>query len=410
MGRTASLALVLSLAIAVDAIPAHAERLLCITGGTVLDPEAASARIADIVVSGETIREIAPGAGARCPPGARVDATGRYVIPGLIDAHSHAFMNPSPTDRGAEDLGRVAFAKLVLQAGVMAVLDLGDRQRTLFSARDRLRGSREHARFLAAGFVFVGKGKDKLAGATSVASLAARKPALIKILYKGGDIAPVVAAAKARGLKTVVHIGSWGGAMRAVRAGASAITHFEDERVIPDELVAEMAKRGTISIPTMAVQCDLLRIVEDPAFLDDPLLARLTTPALRAEYRRVEAYRKGARYTLGWQKGCRANDMRSVAKLRKAGVTILAGPDTDNLGVFQGYSVHREMELLVEGGLSPWEALASASTKTAGFLGLPWGVRVGAPANLIVLGASPLVEIGNARRIQRVIYRGRRVR
>jgi imidazolonepropionase-like amidohydrolase len=92
--------------------------------------------------------------------------------------------------------------------------------------------------------------------------------------------------------------------------------------------------------------------------------------------------------------------------LRAAGVSILAGSDTGNLGTFQGYSVHREIELMVEAGIPPWEALRAATTEAARFVGLDWGVRVGAPANLIVIAGSPVADIRNTRRIVNVVHRG----
>jgi imidazolonepropionase-like amidohydrolase len=383
----------------------------CLIGATILDPAAKAAVVGDLVIRGDVIEKVGPGAGAQCA-GERVDATGRFVIPGLVNMHSHAFRNDSPTGKAIEDLGRVHFARLVLQAGVMALLDLGDRSATLFPTRDKLKDSADHAWFGAAGFVFVSPKRAITAESATreVQAFAARNPAVLKILYKGGNIEPVVAAAKAAGLKTVVHIEKWETAERAIRAGATALTHLEDEAIIPDALVALWKQHNTVSIPTLAVQCDLARIAKDPTLLDDPLLKRVTTAAHRAEYRAVDRYNRKGRHWVWWQSElCVKNDMVSLRKLQRAGVRILAGPDTDNLGTFQGWSMHRELELLVEGGLSAWQTLASGTTDAADFLGLKWGVAAGDPANFIVLDASPLKRMANTRRIRDVIYKGRRL-
>ena len=118
----------------------------------------------------------------------------------------------------------------------------------------------------------------------------------------------------------------------------------------------------------MAVQCDLARLVERPALLDDPLLARVTGPALRAAYRGA-ATASSTRPATGcdWQReGCVPQRL-SVAcdACTRAGVPVLAGSDTGNLGTFQGFSLHRELELLAEAGLPPWEALRAGTTEAA---------------------------------------------
>jgi imidazolonepropionase-like amidohydrolase len=186
------------------------------------------------------------------------------------------------------------------------------------------------------------------------------------------------------------------------------VTHFEDEAVIPADLPRLMATRGIASLPTMAVQCDLARMVADPGLLDDPLLARVTTPALRAEYRARDRFTDKARYWEEWQReGCVPHDFASLRRLVAARVPLLAGADTGNLGTFQGYSLHREIELMVEAGVPAWTALASATTGAARFLGVPWGLAPGAPANLLVLEGSPLADIRNTRKLRLVINLGR---
>lgn len=100
------------------------------------------------------------------------------------------------------------------------------------------------------------------------------------------------------------------------------------------------------------------------------------------------------------------SNLRAVGALSAAGVLMASGTDGGNLGIFQGYSVHREMELLVESGLTEWSALAAATTVPAGFLGKDWGVRVGQEATLVVLDASPLESIANTQGIRWVIQRG----
>jgi imidazolonepropionase-like amidohydrolase len=380
---------------------------LCLTGGRVVDPDRRSVEAADVVIAGDVIARVGAGAGATCR-GRRVDLAGKHVMPGLIDLHVHGWGNPSPVETVAEEEpGRDRVLRLALRAGVMAVLDLAGDDDERLALRERTRRSPEHAHLYVALVAAGGSGAQVRA---RVRAAAARHADVIKVFPWGGAIASAVAEARRLGLPTVVHIDTWDDARIAVAAGASVITHLEDEVTIPRDLAAAMAARGVASMPTMAVQCMLARIVAQPARLDDSLLAAVTGPALRASYRDVARWDDKAREWLGWQRaGCDAHDFASLERLRATGVRLLAGSDTGNLGTFQGASLHDELELMVAAGVPAWDALRAATTEAARFLGAPWGVRAGAPANVIVVDGSPVDDVRATRRIARVIHLGRDV-
>jgi imidazolonepropionase-like amidohydrolase len=172
---------------------------------------------------------------------------------------------------------------------------------------------------------------------------------------------------------------------------------------VPDDVVSLMAKQRTIHIPTLTVHTDMQAFTESSALLDSPLMAALTTDAIR------NAYRKAPALSPEQMARRRANVERAIAAVRRlhaAGIPMLTGTDAGNLGVIQGYSVHREMSRLVEAGLTPWEALSAATTGAGEFLGRRYGVRMGDAANLVVLDASPLEDIANTQRISLVVMRG----
>jgi imidazolonepropionase-like amidohydrolase len=230
---------------------------LCLVGGEVIDPERQVSERADVVVAGARILRVGPDA-ARVCRGRRLDVRGRWLLPGLIDLHVHAWGNPSPSGGPDEEPGHEAVARLVLRAGVTAMLDLaGDDDRRL-ALRERTRTSPDHARYLVG--LAVGSGGDPERLRARVREAARRKPDVLKVFPWGGKISVVLEEARRLGLRTVVHIDSWANARLAVAAGASVITHFEDEAVIPDDLVAAMARGGVASMPTLAVQCALARI------------------------------------------------------------------------------------------------------------------------------------------------------
>lgn len=301
--------------------------------------------------------------------------------------------------------------QLVLaRTGLMDMLDLAPNPEVSFPLREKLRGSVHYPGLRVAAVIFLsGRGQSAEQDRALVRKQAQWRPDVLKVIpFDAPAFDATLGEARKLGIKTVVHINTWEEARAAVQAGATVITHFQDSAVIPDDLVRLMAARRTLLLPTLAVQCEIGRFSKTPALLDDPLLAQVTSPELRQQYRQREQYSDKARRWVRWQQSdCVANDFASLRKLRDAHVTFLAGSDTGNLGTFQGYSTHRELELMAEAGLSPWDTLRAATTRAAEFLGIKWGVGEGLPANLLVLDASPVEQISNTRRISQVIYRGR---
>jgi imidazolonepropionase-like amidohydrolase len=234
---------------------------------------------------------------------------------------------------------------------------------------------------------------------------------VVKLIY-GRDtldketVVAAVAASREVGAKTVVHIGSWQHAKDAIEAGATAVTHLYDEEVIPDSLVQEWADRHTVSIPTMAVQCDMENFTRHPQLLSSPLLSEIESHTSLDSFRHHSRFCREAKFTVKWQHDDIDNDMESFRKLAAKHVTILAGSDVNNMGTFQGFSLHREIKIMQDAGYSAWEALASATTKAASFLGRPSGINAGDTAELVVLDADPLKDIANTQKIFAVIHHG----
>jgi hypothetical protein len=102
-------------------------------------------------------------------------------------------------------------------------------------------------------------------------------------------------------------------------------------------------------------------------------------------------------------------DLAIVNAMHAAKVPLLAGTDTPNPYTYPGFSLHEELELLVSAGLSPMEALQTATLRAAQFLGVDQlfgSIEEGKVANLVLLDANPLVDIRNTKKIRGVILRG----
>jgi len=328
-----------------------------------------------------------------------------------------------------QTLGTPRAAKFMLYAGVVGFLDLFSPEDLIFGLRNR---QREGNGVPGADIFAAGPCLTATAGHCSeygvptriidtpedarreIGELAQKHPDVVKIVFQREGRMPTIdvptlqaalRAAADQGLKTVIHVGRWEDSLEAVLAGASALTHTPEEAVVPDDLVALMVERGTALIPTLAVHGDIAWWFDDPTRLDNPLLQAVTSEALRKGFT-GEPPEGGIARWVESARDLEANRFASVKKLHDAGVTILTGTDAGNPGTFLGYSVHRELALLVDAGLSPLEALAASTSAAGTFLGRSWGLSDGDEGSVLVLRASPLEDIRNSEAIESVIQRG----
>ncbi len=170
-----------------------------------------------------------------------------------------------------------------------------------------------------------------------------------------------------------------------------------------------LAERQVVLVPTLVLHETFSRL-DDPSSTAQAELSAVPAP----EQERWDV--PGMISRAGWSaadfaafRRARPNQDRFIRAFRKAGGVIAAGTDASNQLLIPGASLHREMELLVAAGMTPAEALASATRAGATLLGLD-SLAVVAPgkaADLVVLGADPLADIRNTRSVERVMVRGR---
>ncbi|MGH7601618.1 MAG: amidohydrolase family protein, partial [bacterium] len=394
----------------------------------IVDPAAQKVSRGSILIRSGKIEQIL-NAAPKNFAGEKIDLAGKWVIPGLNDMHAHSYGNLAPGNN-MQLLMTPGAAKMMLYCGVTGFLDLFSAESEILRWRDQQRQSGMlGADIYCAGPIFTCTGghgteygiptrviNSPAEAEKEVSELALKKPEVIKIVYDHAfgrmptiDHATMEAAVKAaakHGIKTVIHIGTWQDAKEAVLAGANAITHLHGEE-IPDDVVVLMKQKNVYSIPTMTVETELVYLAQNPALLDNALLAAVATPAVVGAYRDTSKFDNRTKAWLRWQKSGQANYRRSIKKLADGGVKIMAGTDAGNFGTFQGFSVHREIQIMMEAGVQTWQALAAATTIPGEFLGQPFGVRAGNVANLVVLNASPVEKIGNTQNIAMVIHHGK---
>jgi imidazolonepropionase-like amidohydrolase len=346
-----------------------------------------------------------------------VDASGATIVPGLVDGHGHMTMPGGARwiERGLDPAERQlavaeANAGLATGAGVRWVRDVGSprgvdpatgRERALsLVARDRWATRTDLPYLRAAGTWLTRVGTLPAGLAIEVGDADALVRAaerqldegadLVKLYLDGPDptVAPwspdeirrVVRVAHDRGARVTAHAGRLDGARSAVLGGVDAIEHgFE----LDADVAAEMARRGTFLVTTLAVMRSWLTFRHTTR--DD----RFTAPdRIRAIRERLE--------------GAEA----SVRAARAAGVAIAAGTDFGG-GSLRANQLAWEVETLVEAGLEPWQALAAATWRGGDLLGEPDAgrLREGGPADLFLVHGDPLNEPRALWRVWRVAWR-----
>jgi imidazolonepropionase-like amidohydrolase len=396
---------------------AQAERgLTVVTGVRVFDGERAIERT-NVAFRDGTI--LAVDDGYRPPAGATVvDGAGKTLLPGFIDAHTHTW---------GDALERA------LVFGVTTELDMFTDHRFaagMRTAQEAAAGAPRRADLFSAGTLLTAPGGHgteygmtipTVSGPADVDAFVEARLGegsdYIKIVYDDArtygmktiptiskeTLAAAITAAKRRGKLAVVHIGSKQDAEDALDAGASALIHiFAD--VAPDAAFVDRALRAkAFVIPTLSVNESTTGESGGGELADDARIAPYLNGTDRAGLRRAFPKRPNARRSLAFAKA-------ATRMLHEKGVPILAGTDAPNPGTTHGASMHRELLLLVESGLTPGAALAAATSAPARAFDLKDRGRIarGMRADLVLVNGDPTRDILATRDIAAIWKRGER--
>jgi imidazolonepropionase-like amidohydrolase len=450
----------LLMALSAGASVANAESgELVLTHVTVIDTAAGLARADQTVVisAGKVIAVGAAGA-IKPPKAARmIDASGRFLIPGLWDMHVHiAGVSADPAWSK-----NVILPELVAY-GITGVRDMGGDLEALLAWRREIEAGRlTGPHIVAAGPMLVPRGK-KNAEQYPVANAEEARLAVKELKQRGADFIKIIGMpsreaffavadeAKKQGIPFVGHVPAVITAAEASDAGMRSIEHIvysglaldcsSREKELRDVIAEARTKRdakasakalteaadsfnaekaamlwarfktnGTWVVPTLAsiwVQTGSKLTPEQQA--QDPRIA-FVPEALAKQWDPKAPDNQTDAATLAWWTRQFANDQKLTGEMRRAGVAMLAGSDSLDRFVFPGSSLHEELQFLQKNGFTPLAALQSATRDAARFLGLEkdYGVvAVGAHADLVLLEANPLDDIANTGRISAVIRDG----
>jgi imidazolonepropionase-like amidohydrolase len=338
-----------------------------------------------------------------------IDAAGGTILPGLIDSHIH--LVPGALAQGLT-FGVTTALDMFSQADVMAaarqqagarpdVADVrsagigatapGGHPSLMYAPFPTLTGPEQAGQFVANR---VAEGSDylKIFGPTGAAG-----PRAVPSL----DLDTVTAlteAAHRRGLVVVAHVNSVAGLGEVVSAGVDVVAHVPVDGELDTALARRIAEAGIAVGPTLATLENVLGEPGGAAVAADPRLAGLLGDA---QARRLTAGAPGWRGR-GMPPYSRAEE--NVGRLVGAGVTILAGTDAPNPGTVFGASLHRELELLGRCGITPAQALNTATAAPARVFGLAdrGHTAPGQRADLMLVSGDPLTDITAPRGIERI--------
>jgi imidazolonepropionase-like amidohydrolase len=364
---------------------------------------------ATLVARDGRVAEVTAGAVAILGAAAEgIDARGKWIVPGLIDMHVHyhpGWMDP-----------------LFLRHGVTTVRDVGSWLDTILALRDENRTPGvARPRLFACGPLIDGPSPRHGTGiSVSVQTVAEARAAARRLLDRGVDCLkiyeqltpPLVEAIvrEAEGTRVPVTAHLRDTTALQLEIGVRGIEHalgFEAcDKTVAAQVVSRVVERGAYVVPTLAITEQISRL-GSPGQETMALLGEI--PPARREYWRARAAAASPDRTAGAQRrlGCLKP---FVARLQRAGGQVGAGSDTSNPYVIPGASLHRELKLLVEAGLSPREALAAATRTAAAVLGQArtlGTLEVGKTADLVLLGADPVASIAAIRQVEIVIRDGR---
>lgn len=444
MSPVLAFALALSLARAQDT---------AFVGATLIDGTgAAPVRDAVIVVRDGRIRCAGTRSACTTSNAVVVDLTGRWVLPGLIDAHVH-YSQTGWVDGRPDALDmriRFPYAQTIAQlrdpapfyqanlcSGVTATFDVGGfpwtwglrhaaEQSTRaphVAAAGPLLSTRDHWVNLPAERQFIFTADDS-ATRNGARYLAANRTDAVKVWYLAGANSPDTVALKERlraaaeeaqraGIPLIVHATNLWAAKQAVRNGAHLLVHGVGDLPIDDEFLDLARRVGTIYTPTLIVsdgywQVQARRFAADryelacvdpatraKAFLTDSLPGRPDEAALQRM--RTAAHRADSLAAF------------NLMRVHDAGIPIAMGTDAGNPLTLHGPSVYLEMEAMYAAGMSAMDVIVAATRNGARAMRREQDfgtIQPGRVANLLILQADPLRDIHNLRRVDRVVRAG----
>lgn len=384
---------------------------------------------ATVVISNKLIQSINAG----IPKNAIIiDGKGKWLIPGLIDAHVHLltdahFGQKMPTQTPDFAFDPQDIMTPMIANGVTTVLDLDAKMETFGHKKAIEKGYIVGPRIALAAVINGGNGQGR------IANTAAEGRLLVKIAKAEGydfikvysklnieTFNAIVHEAYQQGLKTIGHIPNafQGKLEQAFVPHFGMVAHAEEFSKHADSFSFEDARRfaklskdnGTWLTPTLTTMVWIAKQTHSIDSIKNSASLQYVHPLFQSKWLTANNYVKNA----SPENATYFDNMVKfhfllVKAFKDAGVPIVAGTDAGVSGVVAGFSLHDELALLVQAGLTPQEALKAATLLPAQWMGINQqigSIEVGKYADLVLLDANPLINIKNTCKIAGVFVNG----
>ena len=408
---------------------APSDGVTALTGATLVDGTGATP-IADSVVLTRDGKIVAAGPRNKIaiPKGAKVlDLRGKTIVPGLWDMHAH--------------FEQVEWGPIYLAAGVTSVRDCGNEFEFITAIRDAIQNGRGVGpRLLLAGIV---DGSSPISLSVQAVDTPEQARAWVRKYHDAGfsqmkiyssmkkeNIEAVAAEAHRLGMTVTGHIPQGLNAYDGVNAGMDQINHityvfaildpdlqrlqregnlngalenvkqFDGKSADAQKAIAFLKEHHTVVDPTVPLYEIFMRTGRTPLAQMEPGVAKVA-PQLAEPLKNLGSNPNNAEL----REAIFAAYVKAIGALHRAGIPVVVGTDQ----AVPGHSVHRSMELFVDAGFTPMEALQAATVIPARAMGVEKDsgtIETGKRADLVILGANPIDNISNIRKTERVMQNG----
>ena len=414
--------------LAAAAITSAQNSVIVIRGVTLIDGTGrGSVPNATVVIEGNTITDVGPQ--AKAPAGARtIDGTGKYLIPGMIDAHIHLRGGRGGAPAAEQERDGIRALHSYLYAGVTSVFDAGNRPEYIMGLRARERGGAivSPRIFATGGMVASPNGHGSPYNVEAwpgdralLDEHLSTKPDLAKI---GQDehgwgtrpkinklpedlLEKIIRYYHSKGVRIIIHVSNEHDAIEAVYAGADTLAHPIIQAPMSEEYVKMMSVKHVPTVSTLTIGDNYSRLADHPEFLDQPLYRDTIEAAERQILKTEESAKQKQNRGAAWMKVMTPVAQDNMKRLNDIGRDIVAaGTDQSS-----GPALHRELELLVGSGISPADTIVIATRNAARALGKLdelGTIEAGKLADLVLLKADPTKDINNAKLVDLVIKNG----
>lgn len=437
--RYACMILGISLSMLVACPRAGAQAKIALKGARLIDGTGRPAiENSVLVIEGDHVVAAGKAGSVAIPKDGEVkDVSGKTIMPALINLHGHLGLSSNGADSVAGHYTQENVVKQLnkyLSYGVATVASFGQDENEIYKIRDAQReGTIGGARLFTAGHGFLeytGKAnptdhryrpQNPDEARADVRELATHHPDYIKMwvddgLGHGTKMQPaiyqaIIDEAHKQHIRVFAHEFYLSDAKALLAAGVDGFAHSIRDQAVDNEVMQSMKARGVFLIPTLVRDEVLFAYADNLKWLDDPFFHAGFEPAAVAFARspeNVDKIRKDpdiAKYRAGLEMG-----KKNLKTLSDNGVKIAFGTDSGIPTRFPGYLEHRELQLMVEAGLTPMQAIVAATGTNAEILGgakLFGTLQPGRRADFLVLDANPLDDIHNTEKLAAVWQSGK---